>query len=166
VHGTSRLVSTIGVDGLIVVETKDAVMVAAKDRVQDVKAVVAELKAQDRTEHIHHREVYRPWGHYDSIDSGERYQVKRITVRPGAKLSVQMHHHRAEHWIVVSGTAKVTNGDNELLLTENQSTYIPVGVIHALENPGKVDLELIEVQSGSYLGEDDIVRFDDRYGRA
>jgi mannose-1-phosphate guanylyltransferase len=160
------LVSTIGVDGLIVVETKDAVMVAAKDRVQDVKAVVAELKAQDRTEHIHHREVYRPWGHYDSIDSGERYQVKRITVKPGAKLSVQMHHHRAEHWIVVSGTAKVTNGDNELLLTENQSTYIPVGVIHALENPGKVDLELIEVQSGSYLGEDDIVRFDDRYGRA
>jgi mannose-1-phosphate guanylyltransferase len=166
VHGTSRLVSTIGVDGLIVVETKDAVMVAAKDRVQDVKAVVAELKAQDRTEHIHHREVYRPWGHYDSIDSGERYQVKRITVKPGAKLSVQMHHHRAEHWIVVSGTAKVTNGDKELLLTENQSTYIPVGVIHALENPGKVDLELIEVQSGSYLGEDDIVRFDDRYGRA
>jgi len=166
VHGTSRLVSTIGVEDLIVVETKDAVMIAAKDRVQDVKAVVNQLKASGRTEFKHHREVYRPWGHYDSIDHGERYQVKRITVKPGAKLSVQMHHHRAEHWIVVSGTAKVTNGDKELLLTENQSTYIPVGVIHALENPGKVDLELIEVQSGSYLGEDDIVRFDDRYGRA
>ncbi|MFB0981375.1 MAG: cupin domain-containing protein, partial [Alteromonadaceae bacterium] len=113
----------------------------------------------------HHREVFRPWGAYDSIDSGERFQVKRITVKPGAKLSVQMHHHRAEHWIVVSGTAKVTNGDKDILLTENQSTYIPVGVIHALENPGKLPLELIEVQSGSYLGEDDIVRFEDKYGR-
>lgn len=165
VHSTSRLVTTVGLEDMIIVETKDVVLVAAKDRVQDVKAIVNKLKADDRQEFKHHREVYRPWGHYDSIDNGDRYQVKRITVKPGAKLSVQMHHHRAEHWIVVSGTAKVTNGDKEILLTENQSTYIPVGVIHALENPGKVDLELIEVQSGSYLGEDDIVRFEDRYGR-
>ncbi|GLX81302.1 mannose-1-phosphate guanylyltransferase [Thalassotalea eurytherma] len=165
VHATSRLVTTVGIEDTVIVETKDAVMVAHKDKVQDVKAIVNELKSRDRNEVAHHREVYRPWGKYDSIDNGERYQVKRITVKPGAKLSVQMHHHRAEHWIVVSGTAKVTNGDKDILLTENQSTYIPVGVIHALENPGKVDLELIEVQSGSYLGEDDIVRFEDRYGR-
>jgi mannose-1-phosphate guanylyltransferase len=165
VHATSRLVSTVGVEDLIIVETKDAVLVASKDQVQDVKEIVKKLKSDARTEFMHHREVYRPWGKYDSIDNGERYQVKRITVKPGAKLSVQMHHHRAEHWIVVSGTAKVTNGESEILLTENQSTYIPVGVIHALENPGKVPLELIEVQSGSYLGEDDIVRFEDKYGR-
>jgi mannose-1-phosphate guanylyltransferase len=139
--------------------------VAHKDRVQDVKKVVDTIKSRGRTEHHSHREVYRPWGVYDSIDNGTRYQVKRITVKPGAKLSVQMHHHRAEHWIVVSGTAQITNGDKTYLLTENQSTYIPVGQVHALENPGKIPLELIEVQSGTYLGEDDIVRFEDRYGR-
>lgn len=165
VHSTSRLVTTVGLNNIVIVETKDAILVAEKDKVQDVKHIVKALKSKSRCEASNHREVYRPWGKYDSIDNGGRYQVKRITVKPGAKLSVQMHHHRAEHWIVVSGTAKVTNGDKEILLTENQSTYIPVGVIHALENPGKVDLELIEVQSGSYLGEDDIVRFEDRYGR-
>lgn len=160
-----RLVATVGVENIVVVDTKDAVLIAHKDHVQDVKKVVDELKAQGRSEASQHRVVYRPWGCYDSIDNGERYQVKRITVNPGARLSVQMHHHRAEHWIVVSGTAKVLNGDKEILLTENQSTYIPVGVVHALENPGKIPLELIEVQSGAYLGEDDIVRFEDRYGR-
>ncbi|AVJ21856.1 mannose-1-phosphate guanylyltransferase/mannose-6-phosphate isomerase [Pseudomonas sp. MYb193] len=165
-HAESRLVTAVGVENLIIVETKDSVLVAHKDRVQDVKVIVEKLKAQNRPEFIFHREVYRPWGSYDSIDQGPRYQVKRITVRPGAKLSVQMHHHRAEHWIVVSGTAKVTNGEKSYLVTENQSTYIPIGQIHALENPGKVPLELIEVQSGSYLGEDDIVRFEDRYGRS
>ncbi|MBR9884887.1 MAG: mannose-1-phosphate guanylyltransferase/mannose-6-phosphate isomerase [Oceanospirillales bacterium] len=165
IHADSRLVATVGVDDLVVVETKDAVLVARKDRVQDVKKVVEYLKAEGRCEHQNHREVYRPWGVYDSIDNGERYQVKRITVKPGAKLSVQKHHHRAEHWIVVSGTAKVTNGDKTYLVTENQSTYIPVGQVHALENPGVIPLELIEVQSGSYLGEDDIVRLEDKYGR-
>ncbi|MGI1988477.1 mannose-1-phosphate guanylyltransferase/mannose-6-phosphate isomerase [Shewanella glacialipiscicola] len=165
VFGGNKLVTTVGVEGLVIVNTKDAVLVAHKDQSQHVKAIVGQLKSDQRSEATFHREVYRPWGKYDSIDNGERFQVKRITVKPGAKLSVQMHHHRAEHWIVVSGTAKVTNGDKDILLTENQSTYIPVGVIHALENPGKVDLELIEVQSGSYLGEDDIVRFEDRYGR-
>jgi mannose-1-phosphate guanylyltransferase len=139
--------------------------VAHKDKVQDIKNVVNQLKAEHRPEWEFHREVFRPWGSYDSIDNGERFQVKRITVKPGEKLSVQMHHHRAEHWIVVSGTAKVTNGEQTLLLSENQSTYIPIGVVHALENPGRIPLELIEVQSGSYLGEDDIVRFSDRYGR-
>lgn len=166
VNAEQRLVSLVGVDNLVVVETKDAVLVADKNQVQHVKQIVDTLKQQQRPEARLHREVYRPWGKYDAIDQGERYQVKRITVKPGAKLSVQMHHHRAEHWIVVSGTAKVTNGEHEILLTENQSTYIPVGVIHALENPGKIPLELIEVQSGSYLGEDDIVRFEDRYGRS
>jgi len=166
VRAEHRLVATVGVEDLVVVETKDAVLVAHKDRVQDVKAVVEALKHDGRHEHMNHREVYRPWGVYDSIDQGERYQAKRITVKPGCKLSVQMHHHRAEHWIVVSGTAQVTNGDKTYLVTENQSTYIPVGQVHALENPGVIDLELIEVQSGSYLGEDDIVRFEDRYGRA
>lgn len=166
VHADSRLVATVGVEDLVIVETKDAVLVAHKDKVQDVKKIVECIKADGRQEHLNHREVYRPWGMYDSIDSGHRYQVKRITVQPGAKLSVQMHHHRAEHWIVVSGTAKVTNGDNTYLVTENQSTYIPIGQIHALENPGVIPLELIEVQSGSYLGEDDIVRFEDKYGRA
>ncbi|MNI05569.1 Alginate biosynthesis protein AlgA [compost metagenome] len=153
-------------EDLIIVETKDAVLVAHKNHVQDVKKIVAQLTTDSRNEHINHREVYRPWGVYDSIDNGHRYQVKRISVKPGAKLSVQMHHHRAEHWIVVSGTAKVTNGDKTYLVTENQSTYIPIGQIHALENPGVIPLELIEVQSGSYLGEDDIVRFEDKYGRA
>lgn len=165
VHATNRLVATVGLEDVIIVETKDAILVAAKNQVQDVKTIVNTLKANGRSEFQHHREVFRPWGHYDSIDCGKRYQVKRITVKPGAKLSVQMHHHRAEHWVVVSGTAKVTNGDKEIFLTENQSTFIPVGVVHALENPGKIDLELIEVQSGSYLGEDDIVRLEDNYGR-
>lgn len=166
VHADSRLVATVGLDDLVIVETKDAVLVAHKDHVQDVKKIVDRLKSDSRTEHINHREVYRPWGVYDSVDNGHRYQVKRITVKPGAKLSVQMHHHRAEHWIVVSGTAKVTNGERTYLVCENESTYIPIGQIHALENPGVIPLELIEVQSGSYLGEDDIVRFEDKYGRA
>jgi len=166
VRTSNQLVAAVGVDNLVIVATKDVVMVANKDNVQDVKLVAQKLKEQARSEWELNREVYRPWGKYDSIDQGERYQVKRITVKPGAKLSVQMHHHRAEHWIVVSGTAKVTKGDDTFLLSENQSTYIPVGVVHALENPGKVDLELIEVQSGTYLGEDDIVRFEDLYGRS
>ncbi|TDF81203.1 mannose-1-phosphate guanylyltransferase/mannose-6-phosphate isomerase [Pseudomonas sp. H9] len=165
VHSTHRLIATVGVEDLVIVETKDAVLVAHKDEVQDVKKIVDQLKASKRKEHTSHREVYRPWGVYDSIDSGPRYQVKRITVNPGAKLSVQMHHHRAEHWIVVSGTARVTNGEKTYLVTENQSTFIPIGQVHALENPGVIPLELIEVQSGAYLGEDDIVRFEDRYGR-
>lgn len=166
VFAETSLVSLVGVDDLVVVQTKDATLVARRDQVQDVKKVVDELKRSGRKEHHIHREVYRPWGKYDSIDNGARYQVKRITVKPGEKLSIQMHHHRAEHWIVVSGTASVTNGDQVQLVTENQSVYLPVGQIHALENPGKIPLELIEVQSGSYLGEDDIVRFEDRYGRA
>ena len=161
-----KLVATVGLDNIIVVETKDSILVANKDNVQDVKKIVEQLKSLGRTEADIHRQVYRPWGHYDSIDFGARDQVKRITVKPGEKLSIQMHHHRAEHWIVVAGTAKVTNGDKTFLLSENQSTYIPAGEIHALENPGVLPLELIEVQSGSYLGEDDIVRFEDRYGRA
>lgn len=161
-----RLVAMVGLDNVIVVETDDAVLVADADRVQQVKDVVARLKAEGRPEASWHRKVYRPWGAYDSIDHGERFQVKRITVKPGGTLSLQMHHHRAEHWIVVSGTAEVTRGEEVLLLTENQSTYIPLGVTHRLRNPGKLPLELIEVQSGSYLGEDDIVRFEDTYGRA
>jgi mannose-1-phosphate guanylyltransferase len=160
------LVAAVGLNDLVVVDTKDALMVAHKDSVQDAKLIAQKLKLDERSEWELHREVYRPWGKYDSIDSGEGYQVKRITVKPGAKLSVQMHHYRAEHWIVVSGCAKVTNGEQTFLLSENESTYIPVGVTHALENPGKVNLELIEVQSGSYLGEDDIVRFEDKYGRS
>lgn len=166
VFAETGLVATVGLENIVVVQTKDAVLVAAKDKVQDVKAIVQQLKAAGRSEHKIHREVYRPWGKYDSIDNGERYQVKRITVKPGEKLSIQMHHHRAEHWIVVSGTANVTVDGKDTLLSENQSVYIPLGAIHALENPGKIPLELIEVQSGSYLGEDDIVRFSDRYGRA
>lgn len=165
VMAESALVATIGVRDLVVVQTKDAVLVADRDKAQDVKAIVARLRDSGRTEHQLHRQVYRPWGHYDSIDSGPRYQVKRITVQPGAKLSVQLHHHRAEHWVVVSGTARVTLQDQEHLLSENQSIYVPVGAVHALENPGKIPLDLIEVQVGSYLGEDDIVRLDDRYGR-
>lgn len=166
VQSSHRLVAAVGVENLVIVETKDAVLVVHKDQVQSVKGIVDQLKQGQRSEFSAHREIYRPWGKYDSIDNGPRYQVKRITVAPGAKLSVQMHHHRAEHWIVVSGAARVTNGDKTYLVTENQSTYIPVGQIHALENPGVIPLELIEVQSGSYLGEDDIVRFEDRYGRA
>ena len=165
VHADHRLVALVGTHDLVVVETSDAVLVAHKDQAQDVKKIVETLKAQNRTEADLHREVFRPWGAYDSIDQGERYQVKRITVKPGARLSLQMHHHRAEHWIVVCGTAKVTIGEKEQLVAENQSVYIPIGEKHCLENPGKLPLELIEVQSGSYLGEDDIVRFEDRYGR-
>ncbi|MBB1400976.1 mannose-1-phosphate guanylyltransferase/mannose-6-phosphate isomerase [Pseudoalteromonas sp. SG45-1] len=165
VFGEDKLVATVGVEDLVIVNTKDAVLVAHKDQSQHVKAIVQQLKLENRSEATMHREVYRPWGKYDSVDNGERFQVKRITVKPGAKLSVQMHHHRAEHWIVVSGTAKVQIDDSEQFVTENESVYIPITAVHALENPGKVDLELIEVQSGSYLGEDDIVRFEDRYGR-
>ncbi|MEY5029349.1 MAG: hypothetical protein RLZ63_1664 [Pseudomonadota bacterium] len=165
VMAESALVATIGVRDLVVVQTKDAVLVADRDKAQEVKGIVAALRETGRTEHQLHRQVYRPWGSYDSIDSGPRYQVKRITVQPGAKLSVQKHHHRSEHWVVVSGTALVTLGEQQHLLSENQSIYVPVGEVHALENPGKMPLDLIEVQVGSYLGEDDIVRLDDRYGR-
>ncbi|OJU96443.1 MAG: mannose-1-phosphate guanylyltransferase/mannose-6-phosphate isomerase, partial [Acinetobacter sp. 38-8] len=164
-YSESRLVSLLGVENLVVVETKDAVLVADKNKVQDIKKIVEQLKNDNRSEYYRHREVYRPWGKYDSIDQSSRYQVKRITVKPGQKLSIQMHYHRSEHWIVVSGTAKIHKGTESFLLTENESVYIPLGEIHALENPGKLPLELIEVQSGSYLGEDDIVRFDDLYGR-
>lgn len=165
VRSDERLVATVGIEDLIIIDTKDSLLIAHKDHTQDVKKIVNELKADERKEVKLNREVYRPWGKYDSIDNGARFQAKRITVNPGAKLSIQMHHHRSEHWIVVTGTAKVTNGDQTILLTENQSTYIPLGTIHALENPGKVPLELIEVQTGTYFGEDDIVRFEDRYGR-
>jgi len=163
---SERLVALVGLDDVVVVETDDAVLVGKGDRMQEVKAVVARLKAEGRSEATWHRKVYRPWGAYDSIDNGARFQVKRITVKPGGTLSLQMHHHRAEHWIVVSGTAEVTRGDEVILLGENQSTYIPLGVTHRLRNPGRLPLELIEVQSGSYLGEDDIVRFEDTYGRS
>lgn len=165
VHANTRLVAAVGCDDMVVVETADAVMVAHKSRTQDVKKVVARLKAEGRSLTQTHRKVYRPWGWYDSIDAGDRFQVKRIVVNPGAKLSLQMHYHRAEHWIVVRGTAEVTTGDKVFLLAENESTYIPLGHTHRLSNPGKVPLEIIEVQSGSYLGEDDIVRFEDTYGR-
>jgi mannose-1-phosphate guanylyltransferase/mannose-6-phosphate isomerase len=164
-HSTSRLVATVGLQDHVVIETKDAVMVAPKDRVQDVKALVNELKKQGRYETSLHREVFRPWGSYDSIDSGERFQVKRLVVNPGASLSLQLHHHRAEHWVVVSGTARITCDDKVFLLEENQSTYIPLGSKHRVDNPGKIPLHIIEVQSGTYLGEDDIVRFEDVYGR-
>jgi mannose-1-phosphate guanylyltransferase/mannose-6-phosphate isomerase len=160
-----RLIACVGVDDLVVVETADAVLVAHKDKTQDVKKIVDRLKASNRPEGQAHRKVFRPWGSYDSVDQGPRFQVKRIIVKPGAALSLQMHHHRAEHWIVVSGTARVTKGTEAFLLSENESTYIPLGTTHRLENPGRVDLEMIEVQSGSYLGEDDIVRFEDVYGR-
>ena len=166
IYSQSRLVATVGLQNVVVVETKDAVLVADKGQVQDVKEIVEELKRLDRHSNVEENQVgVRPWGSYESIERGHRYKVKHITVKPGAKLSVQMHYHRAEHWIVVSGTALVRNGDQELLLGENQSTFIPLGTIHALENPGKVPLELIEVQSGPYLEEDDIIRFEDRYGR-
>ena len=165
INAGSRLVTAIGLENMVVVETKDAIFIAPKDRVSEIKDLIVHMEEKGRTELDHHCVVFRPWGKYESIDIGERYQVKRITVNPGAKLSVQKHYHRAEHWTVVSGSAVVTCGDETILLSENQSTYIPLGEIHALENPGKIPLELIEVQSGSYLGEDDIVRFEDKYGR-
>ena len=165
VHANSRLVSLVGVDNLVVIETADAILVANKSRSQDVKHIVAQLQSTNREEHTLHRKVHRPWGWYDSIDEGGRFKVKRIQVKPKASLSLQKHHHRAEHWIVVTGTAEITNGDKVLTLTENQSTYIPLGEVHRLANPGTIPLEIIEVQSGSYLGEDDIVRFEDTYGR-
>jgi mannose-1-phosphate guanylyltransferase/mannose-6-phosphate isomerase len=165
VSAQSRLVAALGVTDLVIVETADAVLVAHRSAAQDVKRIVDKMHSEGRTEHIDHRRVSRPWGYYESVDSGERFQVKRIMVNPGARLSLQMHHHRAEHWIVVSGTARVTRGENVELVSENQSTYIPIGVNHRLENPGKVMLHLIEVQSGCYLGEDDIVRLEDSYHR-
>ncbi|MCA3641727.1 MAG: mannose-1-phosphate guanylyltransferase/mannose-6-phosphate isomerase [Burkholderia sp.] len=165
IRAEHRMVAAIGLENIVVVETADAVLVAHRDRVQDVKKVVEQLNASGRQESVTHRRVVRPWGSYEGIDQGDRFQVKRIVVNPGAQLSLQMHHHRAEHWIVVKGTALVTNADREIMLTENQSTYIPLGATHRLQNPGKIPLELIEVQSGPYLGEDDIVRFEDTYGR-
>jgi mannose-1-phosphate guanylyltransferase/mannose-1-phosphate guanylyltransferase/mannose-6-phosphate isomerase len=165
IYSENKLVTIIGVEDLVVVETKDAVMIAKKDRVQDVKQIVDQLKLQKRSEADVHQKAYRPWGHYDSVDCGDRHQAKRIVVKPGGKLSLQKHHHRAEHWVVVKGTALVTRGDEQILLTENESTYIPLGTVHRLENPGVIPLEIIEVQSGSYLGEDDIVRIGDNYGR-
>ncbi len=165
VHATHRLVALVGVQNLVVVETPDAVLVADRSRSQDVKHIVNALQQHKREEHTLHRKVHRPWGWYDSIDEGGRFKVKRIQVKPGASLSLQKHHHRAEHWVVVSGTAEITCSDKKLLLTENQSTYIPLGEVHRLANPGTIPLEIIEVQSGSYLGEDDIVRFEDTYGR-
>ena len=165
VHSTSRLVAAVGMDDHIIVETKDAILVAPKGRVQDVKDLVGKLKKSGRTESTLHREVFRPWGSYDSIDNGDRFQVKRLTVKPGGVLSLQMHHHRAEHWIVVQGTARITCNEKTFLLSENESTYIPIGATHRIENPGKVALHIVEVQSGSYLGEDDIVRYEDNYGR-
>jgi mannose-1-phosphate guanylyltransferase/mannose-6-phosphate isomerase len=164
-YSESRLVATVGLRDHVVVETKDAVLVAPRDKVQGVKQLVGRLKKEGRYEHSLHREVFRPWGSYDSIENGTRFQVKRLTVKPGASMSLQLHHHRAEHWIVVSGTARITRGDEVFLLEENQSTFIPIGAKHRIENPGKIPLHIIEVQSGSYLGEDDIVRFEDRYGR-
>jgi mannose-1-phosphate guanylyltransferase/mannose-6-phosphate isomerase len=164
-YAESRLVAAVGLRDHVVVETKDAVLVAPRERVQDVKALVAQIKQRGRSEHLLHREVFRPWGSYDSLDNGERFQVKRLVVRPGGVLSLQLHHHRAEHWVVVSGTARITRGEEVFLLEENQSTYIPIGVRHRIENPGKIPLHIIEVQSGGYLGEDDIVRFEDQYGR-
>ena len=164
-YAESRLVAAVGLRDHVVIETKDAVLVAPRERVQDVKALVAQIKASGRSEHLLHREVFRPWGSYDSLDNGERFQVKRLVVRPGGVLSLQLHHHRAEHWVVVSGTARITRGEENFLLEENQSTYIGIGVRHRIENPGTVPLHIIEVQSGDYLGEDDIVRFEDQYGR-
>jgi len=165
IHSDGKLIAAVGIKNMVIVESDDAIMIADKDRVQEVKKIVERLKAAGRPEAKVHRKVYRPWGYYDSVDQGKRFQVKRIVVNPGAQLSLQMHHHRAEHWVVVSGTALVTNGDDQFLVTENQSTFIPLGISHRLENPGSIPLELIEVQSGSYLGEDDIVRFKDKYSR-
>ncbi len=165
IHASSRLVAAVGIDDHVVVETPDAVLVASKERVQDVKAIVERLKREDRREAFSHRRVSRPWGSYETVDCSERFQVKRIIVNPGAALSLQKHFHRAEHWVVVKGTAEITVGEREIVLSEDQSTYIPLGTLHRLANPGKIPLELIEVQTGSYLGEDDIVRYDDKYGR-
>ena len=165
IRSDDKLIAAIGADDMVIVSTKDTVLVAHKDQVQKTKDVVTQIKQMCRSESDLHREVYRPWGKYDVVDVGDCYQVKRITVKPGAKLSVQMHNHRAEHWVVVSGTAKVTNGSDHFLMSENESTFIPAQVVHALENPGQIPLELIEIQTGSYLGEDDIVRFQDKYGR-
>jgi mannose-1-phosphate guanylyltransferase/mannose-6-phosphate isomerase len=164
-HSEGRLIACVGTQDLVVVETADAILVADKSRVQDVKKIVGRIRSDGGLEAANHRKVHRPWGDYDSVDNGERFQVKRIVVKPGARLSLQMHHHRAEHWIVVRGTALVTRGEERFIVSENESAYIPLGVTHRLENPGKMPLEMIEVQSGSYLGEDDIVRFDDTYGR-
>lgn len=166
VHASSRLVSLVGVEDLVVIETSDAVLVANKSHSQNVKHIVDALKKHQRDEHTQHRKAHRPWGWYDSVDEGGRFKVKHIQVKPGASLSLQKHHHRAEHWVVVKGTAEICCGDKKLLLTENQSTYIPLGEVHRLANPGTIPLEIIEVQSGSYLGEDDIVRFEDHYGRS
>lgn len=166
VHSQSRMVALLGVEDLVVVETADAVLVTRRDQSQNVKTIVDKLNAAKRSEQVNHRRVYRPWGYYESMDAGERFQVKRLVVNPGGRLSLQMHHHRAEHWVVVSGTAKVTRGSEVMLLSENQSTYIPLGISHRLENPGKIPLHLVEVQSGGYLGEDDIVRTEDVYNRA
>ncbi|NOX33876.1 MAG: mannose-1-phosphate guanylyltransferase/mannose-6-phosphate isomerase [Deltaproteobacteria bacterium] len=165
INSESRLVAAVGLEKFVIVETKDAILVSPRDRVQEVKKIVSQLKDNNRRESINHRKVYRPWGSYETTDVEQRFQVKRITVKPGAKLSLQKHFHRAEHWIVVSGAAIITKGEETMLLKEDESTYIPLGTMHRLENPGKIPLELIEVQSGSYLGEDDIVRFDDVYGR-
>lgn len=165
IYSEGSLISTVGVNNLIIVQTKDALLVAQQDNVQDIKKIVEILKKQKRSEHVSHREVYRPWGRYDSVERGDRYQVKRITVKPGECLSTQMHHHRAEHWVVVAGTAKVTCGERTYFVTENESTFIPIGTVHTLENPGKIPLEVIEIQSGVYLGDDDIVRLSDKYGR-
>ncbi|HFK5135874.1 TPA: mannose-1-phosphate guanylyltransferase/mannose-6-phosphate isomerase [Escherichia coli] len=165
IYSEGSLISTVGVNNLIIVQTKDALLVAQQDNVQDIKKIVEILKKQKRSEHISHREVYSPWGRYDSVERGDRYQVKRITVKPGECLSTQMHHHRAEHWVVVAGTAKVTCGERTFFVTENESTFIPIGTVHTLENPGKIPLEVIEIQSGVYLGDDDIVRLSDKYGR-
>jgi len=165
IRADDKLVAAVGIDDLVVVSTKDALLVAHRERVQDAKLIANKLREYGRTEWELHREVYRPWGKYDSIDHGDRYQVKRITVKPGAKLSVQMHHHRAEHWVVVAGTARVTNGKKQFTLSVNESTYIPIGSVHALENPGRIPLEIIEIQTGDYLGEDDIIRLKDIYGR-
>lgn len=165
IYSEGSLISPVGVNNLIIVQTKDALLVAQQDNVQDIKKIVEILKKQKRSEHISHREVYRPWGRYDSVERGDRYQVKRITVKPGECLSTQMHHHRAEHWVVVAGTAKVTCGERTFFVTENESTFIPIGTVHTLENPGKIPLEVIEIQSGVYLGDDDIVRLSDKYGR-
>jgi mannose-1-phosphate guanylyltransferase/mannose-6-phosphate isomerase len=164
-YAQDRFLAALGVDNLLVVETTDAVLVAHKDKAQDIKLITEHLKRLERQEHVFHRKVHRPWGNYESIDKGTRYQVKRLSLKPGATLSLQLHHHRAEHWVVVKGTARVTRGEDTFLLTENESTFIPVGVQHRLENPGSIPLEIIEVQSGGYLGEDDIVRFEDRYYR-
>ncbi len=164
-HAESRMIAAVGLENHVVVETADAVLIAPRDRVQEVKKIVAQLKTVMREEASIHKKVYRPWGSYEGIDLSDNFQVKRITVKPGARLSLQKHYHRAEHWVVVRGTALVTQDDREFILKEDESTYIPLGVVHRLENPGRIDLELIEVQSGSYLGEDDIVRYEDVYGR-